>query len=192
MIGLKVIMGDPSNATGSDAFAWVGASFSLDDYKIRFKMAKQFFTADMQTIARYASRVHKIIKPNFMAIETNNRGKDILDLFHRKYHMKWLKGVATSANMTDKARAKGFTMDKPFMVQWFQEQMKDHNILFPDAPRKDMQEFIDQVPKIVETKTLTGLTSYKAHRGQHDDLFMAGLHCCNFIRLFIEQQEQLK
>ena len=190
MIGLKVICGDPGKSV--DAFAFVGASFNLNDYKIKFKLAKQFWRTPYSTVAAYASKIHNEVKPNFMGIETNNRGKDILKFWHRRFGMPYMHGVATSANLTEKTNSMGFTMDKIFMVQWFKEMQEEHMFQFPAKPTKDMQELIDQIVKISEFKTPGGKTTYRAYRGQHDDLFMAALHCCNFIRLFIEQQEQLK
>lgn len=184
-------MADPSNLTGGDAFAWVGASFNLDDFKIKFKLAKQFFDEPISTVARYAQSIHKTHKPNFIGLETNNTGKNVLFLFHQKYNMTYIHGVSTSANLTEKTRSKGYAMDKPFMVHWFQEKLENHDIVFPGNPSPDMQELIDQIPKISEFKSAGGQTSYRAYRGQHDDLFMAALHCCNFIRLFIEQQKEL-
>jgi len=55
-----------------------------------------------------------------------------------------------------------------------------------------MQTLIDQIPQIAAITTANGSTTYKAQRGRHDDLFMAALHCCNFVRLFIEQQERMR
>ena len=54
-----------------------------------------------------------------MGIETNNRGGRVLKLYREKYNMTWLYGVNTSANLTEETRAKGYSMDKPYMVKWF-------------------------------------------------------------------------
>jgi len=190
MIGLKVICGDP--ARSSDAFAWVGAQYIPVDDQIQFKLAKQFFHTPYAIVASWAMDKHKLLKPNFMAIETNNRGKEVLGLFTNKYKMDYIQGVTTSANLTEKSRQMGFAMDKPFMVHWFKDAMEKHMMKFPKNPGKDMQELMDQIPKIVSMPSLTGQTTYKAFRGQHDDLFIAALLCCNFIRLFIDQQARLK
>ena len=191
VIGLKVIMGDPGRSV--DAFAWVGAQLKLDEEaKIEFRLAKQFFKTPYGRVAAYARKIHALYKPNFMGIETNNRGKEVLSLFHRKYDLTFLQGVSTSANMTEKSRQMGFAMDKPFMVEWFKEKMDEQMFSFPGKPLKDMQELIDQIPKIVSFRSPGGKTSYKAYRGQHDDLFLAALHCVNYIRLFIDQQARLK
>lgn len=190
MIGLKVIMGDP--ARSGDAFAWVGAAFDLHNYEIQFKLAKQFFHTPYNRVAEWAHKKHEEIKPNFMGIETNNRGQEVLGLFYNKYKMQYLQGINTSSGLTEKTRAQGFTMDKTFMVHWFKDAKDRGMIKFPSNPSRDMQELINQIPKISMMLTPGGKTTYKAYRGQHDDLFMAALLCCNFIRLFINQQEQLK
>jgi hypothetical protein len=190
LIGLKVICGDP--ARSGDAFAWVGAYFDLSNFEIKFKLAKQFWKTPYAIVASWAMDMHKQIKPNYMAIEINGRGKEVLSLFTGKYKMDYMQGITTSAGLTERTRQMGFAMDKTFMVQWFKEAQEKGMLKFPSHPGKDMQEFMDQIAKIVEVKTLTGQTSYRAHRGQHDDLFMAGLFCCNFIRLFIDQQARLK
>ena len=105
--------------------------------------------------------------------------------------MAWLHGVNTSANLTDETRSKGYSMDKPYMVKWFAQKQDEDFFEFPDIPSKDMQTLIDQIPQIAAIPTANGSTTYKAQRGRHDDLFMAALHCCNFVRLFIKQQEKL-
>lgn len=203
MIGIKVVMGDPSGTLDNldnpkipdiqhDPFGVIGALYNHDRHKIQFKLAREFTNTSYGNIATYLKKVKQDIRPNFMGLETNNRGKNILKLFREQYKMSYLYGVNTSGDMTEETRQKGFTMDKNFMVEWFIEKREEGLFEFPLSPTRDMQKFIDQIPQIVAVKTLTGTTSYKAQRGRHDDLFMAALHCCNFIRLFIEQQERLK
>ena len=200
MIGLKVVMSDPAGKVSPfnddydikhDPFGIMGAEFDLENYKIRWRLAKQFRKDSFQNVAMYLKSVQKKIKPNFMGMETNNNGKDILKLFHRKYHLTYIKGVNMSGELSEKTRSKGYSVDKSFMVRWFAKRYEDGMMEFPDNPTPDMKEFMEQIPKIVPVMTGNGSTTYRAHRGQHDDLFMAGLHCCNVIRLFIEQQERL-
>ena len=90
MIGLKVVMGDPGRK--GDPFGIVGTSFNLDDYKIKFKLAKQFKNKPYGEAAHYLQDVKNKIRPNFMGIETNNRGGRVLKLYHEKYKMTWLHG----------------------------------------------------------------------------------------------------
>jgi len=202
MIGIKVVMGDPSGTLDNlnnntpdiqhDPFGIIGVLYNHDIHKIQFKLAKEFTNTNYSVIAAYLKKVKQNIKPNFMGLETNNRGNNILKLFREQYGMRYMYGVNTSADLTEETNQKGFTMDKNFMVKWFVEKREEGLFEFPLSPTKDMQKFIYQIPQIVAMKTLTGATSYKAQRGRHDDLFMAALHCCNFIRLFIDQQERLK
>lgn len=201
MIGLRVIMCDPAgkvspfNATydiKNDPFAVIGAQFDIQRYKIQWRLAKQFKKDSFQNVAMYLKDVKKKVNPNFMGMETNNNGKDILNLFHKKYHLNYIQGVTMSGELTEKTRNKGYTVDKPFITKWFKEKHEEGMMEFPENPKDDMQEFMNQIPKIVPIMTANGSTTYKAYRNQHDDLFVAALHCCNVIRLFIEQQERLK
>jgi len=194
MIGFTVIMGDPSELLGGDAFAWVGAQLKLDgNNTIEFKLAKQFWNGDLANVARYARRVYRLVKPNIMGLETNRRiDKQIHMTLRKKYKMPWLQSVIKSNNLTAKTRQMGYALDTNHQVHWLKDKMEAGEVSFPAVPSKDMEELIDQWPKIVEMPTLSGGTTYKAARGQHDDLFVAALHCSNVIRLFIEQQERLK
>lgn len=201
MIGLRVVMCDPAGKVTpfhdtydikNDPFAVVGAQFNLEKYKIQWRLAKQFKKDSFQNVAMYLKGIKRKVKPNIMGMELNNNGKDILKLFHQKYNMTHIKGVTMSNNLTDETKSRGYAVDKNDIIHWFKTTYEQGMHEFPKNPTSDMQEFINQIPKIVPVLTANGSTTYKAMRGQHDDLFLAGLHCCNIIRLFIEQQERMK
>ena len=65
-------MGDPGRR--HEPFGIIGAQYNLTKHKIQFKLAKEFSKTPYGTVARYLTKVHDTIKPNFMGIETNNRG----------------------------------------------------------------------------------------------------------------------
>lgn len=194
MIGLKVMMNDPSDLTGGDPWGIVGAQWINDSSNmIHFKLAKQFHTSTLKDVAAYLHKTQNSVLPNFHGMECNRKDdKKSFRVLRQRYKCDFLQQVKTSGNLSEKTRTMGYSMDKNFMVEWLQTKMKDHEIKFPSLPSRDMQEFIEQVPKITRFMTPSGQKSYKAFRGQHDDLFIAGLHCCNIIRLFIDQQERLK
>jgi len=199
---VTIVMSDPSgtlspftpideNQINNDPFGVVGIHANLITKKIHVKLAKQFKKEKYETVANYLQSVKKKINPDFMGIETNNRGKDILKLFESRYSLP-LHAVTTSSHLTENTRSKGFAMDKPFMINWFVEEKQKHNILFSPKPSKDMQTLIDQIPQIVSLKTLSGLTTHKAQRGRHDDLFMALLLCCHIALMYMNRYEMLK
>lgn len=194
MIAFRVIFGDPSDLTGGDAFAWVGAQLKLDSSNtIEFKLAKQFWKEKHSNVVAWAKRMHKQIHPNFMGLESNRKeDKRILKLYRVKYGMKYLQGVNTSSNLTEQTRQMGYSMDKVEQTDWLKKKMLKGEISFPSVPGPDMEDLIDQIPQIVTMMTQSGQTTVKAQRGRHDDLYIAALHCTNVIRLFIEQQERLK
>ncbi len=202
MIGqVKIVMGDPSgtlkpfeplsdNIT-NDPFGIVGIHADLIQKQIHVKLARQFKNTKFSVVANELHSIRNKIKPHFMGLETNNRGKEILKLFQTKYHLS-LHGVSTSSNLTDQTREQGHAMDKQFMIEWFAQQKQKHNILFPKNPTPDMNELITQVSQISGFKSYNGTTSYKRIRGRHDDLFMALLLCCHIALLYMKRYDSLR
>lgn len=90
--------------------------------------------------------------------------------------------VTTSSHLTDETRAKGWSVDKPFMIDWLNQAHKKNHIQYPNRKSPDMQELINQRNEICN---ING--SFKRTRNRHDDLFMAKLIGCNAIRLFWER-----
>ena len=105
MIGIKVVMADPSKLTLGDPFGIVGAQMKLSNFKIEFKLAKIFQNTPkfpkrykLADVAKYLQDVRHQVHPNFMGLETNNMGGDILRVFRKKYKMDYLHGVNTSGS----------------------------------------------------------------------------------------------
>lgn len=185
-------MTDPAET--SDPTGIIGIHGNFITRKIHVKLAKQIKdknkTIRLHKTASYLIKIRNKICPDFMGAETNNDGKDIIQSL-KKLGIS-LHGISTSGNLTDETRAKGLSMDKPFMIDWFQKSKQKHFILFPPKPSQDMQELIDQICQIVEIKTPAGTSSHKAQRGRHDDLFMALLLCCHVFLVLLEKYEELQ
>ena len=180
---VRIIMGDPGST--ADPFAIVGIELDLETGNIEVKMAKQFIKTEYGIVAQYFKKLQRTIKPHFMGIETNNRGKEVQKLFHEKYDVK-VAGIHTSSHMSEKKRHEGKSMDKPFTVQWLKKYMGKGHIKFLSTNNKDMKELLTQIGLISSITTLSGGITYKAHSGRHDDLFMALLLCCHIARLYME------
>ena len=182
---VKIVMGDPGRS--HDPFGIVGIDLDMETGKIRPKLARQFIKTKYGIVANYLLTIEKKLRPQFMGIETNNRGKNVQKLFSTKYNLQ-VAGVFTSSNLTEKTRERGESMDKPFMIHWLRDYIDDGMVEFPEHPSEDMQELINQHSQIVGINTMTGSVSYKAQRGRHDDLFMAFLLCCHMARLYLRRQ----
>ena len=198
---IDIVMCDPSgtinqlhpdrNNINNDPLGVVGIQANLITKKFHIKLARQFTNEKYVNVVNFLKSIKKKIHPDFMGIETNNRGKDIQELFKIKYNLP-LTGINTSSHLTSKSRDKGLSMDKAFMIEWFAVQKQKHNILFSDNPSKHMSLLMDQIPQIGTMRTASGLTTYKAVRGRHDDLFLALLLCCHIALLYQKRYEQLK
>ena len=188
---IKIVMTDPAE-TG-DPTGIVGIQGNLATRQVHVLLAKQITDKDKKlrlfNTFSFLSKVRDTIKPDFMGMEGNNDGKEIIKKLQSKGLI--LKKITTSSNLTDKTTRRGFAMDKPKMVDWLKKQKIKHNILFPPETKGDMEELIDQIPQIVSIRTLTGGTSHRAQRGRHDDLFMALLLCCHVFLLYLARWDSL-
>lgn len=179
---ISVIANDPAK---SDPFGIVGAEGTWPEKKIYYRFAKQFVKESYGTVAKYLQKIDRQINPDFMLLETNNRGKRILKLYQDKYNLP-IKGVFTSSNLTEKSRRDYTLMDKPFMYFWFRAEQEKKTFLYAKNTNDDIEIFIDQITQMRPIPTGSGVT-YKAQKGRHDDLFMAGLIAANFIRIWWEE-----
>ena len=164
---IRVVCGDPGRS--HDPFAVVGVQLETYQYdnhplhKIHIKLAKQFIKRPYSEVAKYLHIIQKNIRPNFIGIETNNRGKRVLQLFKEKYKLHNIQGIATSSNMSDTARNTTLTLDKSYMMHWLKQKLEvEKMILFPNNPDADMQELMQQIPQIVSYTTPSGQTGYHA------------------------------
>ena len=193
---IRVVCGDPGRS--GDPFAIIGVQYeyinydgSGPDHKIHIMLAKQFTRKPYSEVAKYLYIVQKNIRPHYMAIETNNRGKRVLQLFKEKYKLQNIRGVATSSNMSDAARNTTLTLDKAYMINWLKQKLEiEKMIVFPSNPDADTKELMNQIPQIVSYQTPSGRIGYHADRGRHDDLVMALLHCCNYVRLYMDRRQE--
>jgi len=124
-----IVCGDP--ARHHDAFGIVGIESDITNDIIRIGLVKQFFNKPYKVIARYFQKIQSNMNPDFMGIETNYRGKKLLQLFNHKYNLP-IKGIYTSSNLTEKTRSKGMVMDKSYMIKWFVKHKLHHKIIFPE------------------------------------------------------------
>ncbi len=172
---IKIVCGDP--ARRNDAFGIIGIQSDIINDTIRIGLAKQFFNQPYSIVANYFTKIKNNLKPDFIGIETNYRGEKLLQLFNYKYNLD-IKGIHTSANLTEKTRQTGKVMDKSYMIKWFIKHKLAHKIKFPEILTPEMITLTNQMNDMIRIPTQTGYT-YKAQKGRHDDLFMALLLCCH-------------
>ncbi len=179
---LRLLIGDPGRTT--DPFGAIGLEATWPKKRIFVKYAKQFKRKPYRYVANEFRKLNNKIHFDLMILEKNfdyervSRAFSSLDITY----------VSTTGNMTEKARAKGWAVDKPYMIGWLKEQYPLHTIQFPKSPSADMEELLNQRNQIVGITAPSGHVSYKAQRGRHDDLFMAKLIGCNAVRIWWDLQ----
>ncbi len=183
---LRVVTGDPGKA--NDPFGIIGLEATWPERKIYIRHAKQFKSMPYSIVAQHLQLLQKKIRPHIILIEKNFDYDNILPVF-KKFNLDE-KYVTTSTGLTEKTRAKGWSVDKNYMIGWLQDEQKNHTINYPSIKSADMNELINQQNQIVGITAPSGHVSYKAQRGRHDDLFMAKLIGCNAIRIWWEQLDR--
>ena len=179
---LRLLIGDPGRTT--DPFGVIGLEATWPKRKIFMRYAKQFKRKPYRYVANEFRKLNNKIKFDLMILEKNFDYERVSMAFSTLP----ITYVSTTGNMTEQARAKGWAVDKPFMIGWLKEQYPLHTIQFPKSPRDDIEELLNQRKQIVGITAPSGHTAYKAQRGRHDDLFMAQLIGCNAARIWWDQQ----
>lgn len=183
MKSLRLLIGDPGKT--NDPFGTIGMEGTYPEKKIYIRAAKQFIKKPYRTVAKYFYTMNHKLHFDMMLIEKNFDYENVSVAFARLP----ITYVTTGSGLTEKTRAKGWTVDKPYMIGWLKQEYKKHTIQYPNVKSADMNELINQQSQIYPFTIPGGHTSYKAYRNRHDDLFMAKLIGCNAIRIWWEQQQ---
>jgi hypothetical protein len=180
---LRVVSGDPGKT--NDPFGVVGLEATWPEKKIYIRYARQFKRKPYDYVARHFVKLLKN-NPDIILIEKNFDYENVSKAFS-KYNLP-IQYVSTTGNLTDKNNAKGFAIDKPFMIGWLKDQYRARTIIFPAVRSADMEELVTQRNSMASITAPSGHVAYKAERGRHDDLFMAKLIGCNAIRIWWDMQ----
>lgn len=182
MKSLKLLIGDPAKA--GDAFGVVGLEGTYPEKKIYTRHAKQFWKKPYRTVANHFSKMHKKINFDMMILEKNFDYENV----SKAFAYLPIIYISTSSGLSDATRAKGWSVDKPYMIGWLKTEYKKHTVQLPQEKSADMQELVNQRNEIVGITAPSGHVSYKRQRGRHDDLFLPELIGCNAIRIWWNEQ----
>lgn len=182
MKSLKLLIGDPGKT--NDPFGIFGLQGTWPERKIYPRYAEQLWHKPYSTVAKRFEFLQKKIKPDMTLIEKNFDHDRVSKAFS---HLP-ITYVTMSNNLKEETRAKGWSVDKPYMMGWLKDEDAKHSIQYSLNPSKDMEEFVNQRNQIVGITAPSGHVSYKAQRNRHDDLFMCHVIGCNAIRLWWDQQ----
>jgi len=179
---LKLLLGDPAKGK-YDPFGALGMEATYPEKKIYIRYARQFLEP-YHTVANHFSIMHKKINFDFIILEKNFDYENVSKAFA---HLP-ITYVTTSSGLTEKTRAKGWSVDKPYVLGWMKVEYNKHTIQTPPNPTKDMEELMRQRIEMASMPGPSGQTSYKRQRGRHDDLVSCEILGCNAIRLWWDRQ----
>lgn len=174
---LNVLIGDP--ASKSDPFGVVGLHATYPEKKIHIKHARQFIKKPYERVAKHFKSQWDKGHIGIMLLEKNHGYDEVSKAFSGLP----IQYVYTCASLKDSNRHKQDVMDKHFMIEWYGKAISNDVFLYPKVMTAEIAELIKQVELISE---ING--SFKAKAGRHDDLFMAKLIGCDFIRKWWDEQ----
>jgi len=181
---LKILSGDPGRA--NDPFGTVGLEATWPEKKIHVRLAKQHKRKSYLKVARYYEKVKRQINPHLVLIEKNFDYDKLKPAFVNTNPTY----VTMSSGLTKQTRRKGFSIDKPWVINEIHKLHKNHHIQYPDKMTADMQELINQRNEMSGIVSPAGKTTYKRTRNRHDDLFMAKLIGINAILLWWQNMDE--
>ena len=183
-MNLRLLIGDP--AFSGDYFGTLGLEGSYPNRVINVRYAKRFKLKPGESreefytrVATHYKKLHKRLKFDLIILE-KNFDYDRIEPAFRKLPILY---ITTSGELTAQTRAKGYSIDKNFMIDWLKKQYIKHSIQLPTIHSGEIEELINQRNEISQ---ING--SFKRMRGRHDDLFMCELIGCNTIRLWWNAQ----
>lgn len=182
MKSLRLLIGDPGKT--NDPFGVVGLEATYPEKKIYIRYSKEFKKTPYRIIAKHFDTLYNQVHFDLLILEKNFDYENV----SKAFAYLPITYVSTSSTLTDKNRARGWAVDKPFMIGWLKEHYKNHTIQYPNVKSAGISELINQQNQIVGITAPSGHVSYKAQRGRHDDLFMAKLIGCNAVRIWWDQQ----
>lgn len=149
--------------------------------KIRVKNAQRILGMNYLDVEDYLESLHKAHKFNFFILEVNNTGTHVYEVLRKKGLP--VIPVTTVAEIKDPSKKNDLKrMEKNEMVRnmihWFQ----DGKIVFPTNCNAELNELKRQLSIFSEVKTETGKVSYRAEGQEHDDLVMALMLACWFLK----------
>lgn len=180
---IKVGASDPGKQR--DSFGFVGVKY--DSPRILIIAAKRWLHHNYLTVEQKIADIHQQFNYDHQIIEINNTGIHVWEVLKYVNYLPVI-GVNTSKNLNldPNKRFDPFkfpSMDKNDMARWIHIQNEMGNLVFPKNPSKEMLELQNQIANIIEYKTEgTGSVSYKAEGKEHDDLYVALMLACWYIR----------
>ena len=175
---VRVIGLDPGKQR--DSFGIV--AIEKRDGKIYVKNAQRVLGKRYIDVENYVASLHEKYRYDYYILEVNNTGEHVFEV------LKDVKGlpvipVFTTSDVKDlKKKMDGRTMDKKDMVKRMAHQFQLGEIIFPKKSNPELEQLKTQLAIFSEHITEAGNVSYYAEGTEHDDLVMALMLCCWYVK----------
>jgi hypothetical protein len=167
-----------------DSFAIVGVERIYEGWNPKFlvKNAQRWLGRNYIDVEKDIYKLHQKHPYDQYIIELNNVGHHVYEILSFEMGLPCIP-ITTAKDLKDpKKKIDPRIMDKNDMVRKMIHWFQDGSIVFPKNPNKEVFELKRQLSIFAEHKTEAGNVSYYAEGSEHDDLVMALMFCCWFLK----------
>ena len=184
---MRIAGADPAKLR--DAFGFV--VIDIEDDVIKVVAAKAWHRQEYIKVEKEIKDIVEKLQIKTVFLEINNTGTHVAEML-RKYKVP-LYPITTVSKITDPKKVqKGLVMGKSDIVGFTIKLLQDKKLVFPVHPKSTaMKELLNQFIQFQESITPSGVPSYSAPAGAHDDLVMSLLLAIHGSRKYLRNKEKL-
>lgn len=175
---VKVIGLDPGKQR--DSFGIV--AIEKKDGKVYVKNAQRILGKRYIEVEDYIAELHSKYKYDYYILEVNNTGEHVFEVLKDIKKIPVIPVFTTSDVKDLKKKMDGRTMDKKDMVKRMAHQFQNNEIIFPRKSNGELDQLKRQLAIFSEHITEAGNVSYYAEGTEHDDLVMALMLACWYVK----------
>lgn len=166
---MKIIAVDPGQ---SDPFAIV--LLELKNGKIFILGCKFYKNQEYEDVEQDIVKIYKDSRAERLVIEGNGPGKPVISTFRKRYNLSVEEMITKNKSSSEDSH----TVDKSEMYSWLDKMNQEGKLKWPQSDTEFMKELKRQWTVFGEYKT----GKYAAPTGDHDDLMMALMIGCSYLK----------
>lgn len=175
---VRVIGLDPGKQR--DSFGIV--AIEKKNEKIYVKNAQRVLGKRYIDVENYIAELHQKYHYDQYILEINNTGEHVFEVLKDVKKLPVIPVFTTSDIKDIKKKMDTRTMDKKDMVKRMAHQFQNGQIIFPKKTNPEIEQLKTQLAIFSEHITEAGNVSYYAEGTEHDDLVMALMLACWFVK----------
>jgi len=180
---MKVLGIDSGKQRDSFAIVSVGRDDTdIEHPKLMVRNAQRWLGRDYIRVEQDIVKLHSKFPHDYYIIEVNSVGMHVYEMLSYTYGLPCIPVTTTREIKDPKKKNAPRIMDKNEMVRYMMRWFQDGTIVFPKDTNRELDELKRQLSIFAEHKTEGGNVAYYAEGTEHDDLVMAFMFTCWFLK----------